>query len=349
MVSELRSTGFIKDDADHLGVQLVFQCVGWLTALFDPSPDLSKTHLYLRKMDCGSRRRRLVRKTVIRQFCVNIGDGNRPLPQLLDRFGSLLPRPECVRRSEAAGGLECGSECLIASYISFHSLRQVLGIKLEWVDVLNQHLEFDQSSGVLRVFRLPSICRLMYRDVDGTLLNQLFHENEEEYDERPRSPQSQVVDIQDFLVEVLLSYRLIFGRKRRSRKEIRRSLEGKKDAWQKECRYDPLLETLCTEPEDSRAVLGLYNDLEAKKFDDYISVDKFPFLARRLFDLQRFSMAQNPHGWRRLWADRRNITTWFTIWAVVIIGGLTLLFQMLQFIFQVYQPLQKNGGGGGRG
>jgi hypothetical protein len=349
MVSELRSEGFIKDDIDHLGVQVVFQCVGWLTALFDPSPILSNTHLCLRKVDGGFRRRRLVRKTVIRQFCVTITDGNRPLQQLLGRFGSLLPRPECVRRSDATGGLESGSECLIASYISFHSLQQVLGVKLEWVDVLNQHLEFDQSTGALRVFRLPSMCRLMYRDVEGTLLNELFHENEEEYDEKPRSPHSQAADIQDFLAEVLLSYRLIFGRKRRSRKRVRRSLEENKDTWRKECRYDPLLETLCTEPESSRAVRELYTDLEAKPFDDYISVDEFPFLARRLFDLQRFSMAQNPHGWRRLWADRRNITTWFAIWAVVIIGGATLLFQVLQVVFQVYQPLQNHGGGGGGG
>lgn len=346
MVSELRSEGFIKDDTDYLGVQVVFHCVGWLTALFDPSRVPSNTHLCLRKIDRGFRRHRLVRKTVIRHFCVTIADGNRPLQQLLGRFGSLLPRPECVRRSDAAGGLESGSECLIASYISFHSLKQVLGIELEWVDVLNQHLEFDQSRGRLRVFRLPSMCRLMSRDVDGTLLNELFHENEEEYDERSRSPHSQVADIQDFLAEVLLSYRLIFGRNWRSRRQIRRSLERKKDTWQKECRYDPLLKILCTEPEGSRAVQDLYADLEAKKFDDYISVDEFPFLARRLFDLQRFSMAQNPHGWRRLWADRRNITSWFTIWAVVIIGGTTLLFQVLQVVFQLYQPLQNNGGGG---
>ena len=345
MVLDLKSEGFIKDDTDNLGVQVVFHCVGWLTALFDPAPVQSNTHLCLRKIDRGFRRRRLVRKTVIRQFCVTIVDGNRPLPELLDRFGSLLPQPECVRRSDAAGGLESGSECLIASYISFHSLKQVLGIKLEWVDVLNQHLEFDQSKGVLRVFRLPSMCRLMYRDGGGTLLNELFHENEEEYDERPRSPHSQVTDIQDFLAEVLLSYRLIFGRKKRSRKHIRRCLEESKDAWQKECRYDPLLEILCTESESSCAVKELYTDLEAKEFDDYISVDEFPFLARRLFDLQRFSMAQNPHGWRRLWADRRNITSWFTIWAVVIIGGATLVFQVLQVIFQIYQPLQNSGGG----
>jgi hypothetical protein len=230
---------------------------------------------------------------------------------------------------------------MIASYISFHSLHQVLNVKVEWVDVLNQHLEFDHRNAVLRIFRFPSMCRLMYRDVEGTLLNQLFHENEEEHDERPPSRYAHAADMQDFLVEVLLSYRLIFGRNRRSRSRIRRLLESEKANWQLQCRYDPLLEVLCTEPDDSGPIQELYQALDAKRFDDYISVDEFPFLARRLFDLQRFSMAQNPHSWRRLWVDRRNVATWFTIWAVVIIGGSTLLIQILQMVFQIYQPSQR--------
>ena len=78
------------------------------------------------------------------------------------------------------------------------------------LDVLNQHLEFDHRNAVLRIFRFPSMCRLMYRDVEGTLPNRLFHENEEEHDERPPSPYAHAADMQDFLVEVLLSYRLIF-------------------------------------------------------------------------------------------------------------------------------------------
>jgi hypothetical protein len=340
MASALRCKDFIKDDAHPLAVQFVFNCIGWLTAIFDPSPDPAETHLSMRNIGHNFRRRGLVRRTIIRHSSVAIGDANRPLHQLLGRFGSLLPRLECVRRSQAAGGLEGGSECMIAAYISFHSLQQVLNVKIEWVDVLNQHLEFDQRNAVLKVFRLPSICRLLYRDVDGTLLSQLFQENEKEQDENFHMPHSHIADIQDFLVEVLLSYRVIFGRQRRSRARIRASLQEKQEKWQSELRYDPLLEILCTEPEDSHQVQELYNDLEAKRFDDYISVDEFPFLARRLFDLQRFSMAQNPHSWRRLWADRRNITVWFTIWAVVIIGGSTLVFQVLQLVFQIYQAPQ---------
>ena len=126
-----------------------------------------------------------------------------------------------------------------------------------------------------------------------------------------------------------------------SRSRIRRLLEVEKANWQLQCRYDPLLEVLCTEPDDSGPIQELYKALDAKRFDDYISVDEFPFLARRLFDLQRFSMAQNPHSWRRLWEDRRNITAWFTIWAVVLIGGSTLLIQILQMVFQIYQPSQR--------
>jgi hypothetical protein len=340
IASALKARDWIKDDADPLALQLTFHCVGWLTATFDSSPDPSATHLSLRKLGQPSRRRRLVRRTVIRQYSIGIADGNRPLHQLLGRFGSLIPRPECVRRPEAAGGLEAGAECMIASYISFHSLQQVLNVKIQWVDVLNQHLEFDHRNAVLRIFRLPSICRLMYRDVEGTLLNQLFRENEDEHehdhDHDHDHAHAHVADIQDFLAEVLLSYRLIFGRNWRSRSRVRRSLEENKVKWQSECLYDPLLEILCTQPEGSCQVEELYKDLEAKKFDDYISVDEFPFLARRLIDLQRFSMAQNPRSWRRLWADRRNITAWFTIWAVVIIGGSTLLFQILQLVFQIY-------------
>ena len=342
MAKVLQSKGLIKDDADPLAVQLVFQYVGWLTALYDPLPDPSTTHLSLRKPKDKARRRKLVQKTVVRQLSVVISGADRPIQQLLRRFGSLLPEAECVRGSQQAPGLEAGSECIIAAYISFQSLQQMLNIRLEWVDVLNQHLEFDQRKRVLRVFKLPSICRLMYREEEGTLLNRLFREDEKERDEGTRSPHYHSADIEDFLVEVILSYRLIFGRDRRSRARIGRLLEREKRGWQDEGLCDPLLQILCTKSDQSPEIQELYADLEAKEFEGYISVEDFPFLARRLFDLQRFSMAQNPHSWRRLWSDQRNITAWFTIWAVVIIGGLTTLFQVLQFVFQVYQPLNNN-------
>lgn len=340
IVVELRTQTLIKDAMDEKAAQMVFQFVGWLTALFDPSPEPSITHLSLRKTGHTSRRRRLVRHQVVRNTSVVIANDQQPVHRLLGRFGSLLPEPQCVRRPDLAGGLEAGSVCIIASYVSFFSLQQVLNIKLEWVDTLNQHLEFDQSNNVLRVFRLPSLCRLLQRNEGGTLLSRLFRENKQEAnrDAAPHNPHLFETDIEDFLIEVLLSYRLIFGRKTRSRRLIGRRLEKEKREWEPKGQYDPLLEILCTHKSNSPEICEVYADLEAREFEDYISVDEFPFLAGRLADLQRFSMAQDPHSWRRLWNDRRNITSWFTTWAVVIIGGGTLLFQVLQLVFQIYQP-----------
>ena len=342
IVAGLKGANLIRDDTDDLAMQFVFQCLGWLTALFDPDPNPSTTHLSVRKTGCTSRRRSLVRQTVIRCPSVAITNARLPIQRLLRRFGSLLPVPECVRRSDAAGGLEAGNEDLVGTYLYYHNLKP-LNVRLEWVDVMNQHLEFDRRNRRLRVFRLPSMCRLMYRDEEGTLLDGLCHEDEDEHDEGSHNPHSYVTEFDGFLSEVILSYRLIFGLKRRSRSLLDRELQSHKDEWRREGQYDPLLEILCTRTEDSGEVKELYRNLEAKKFEDYISVDEFPFLARRLFDLQRFCSSQNPHSWTRLWNDQRDFTVWFGTWAVVILGGGTLLFQMLQLVFQIYQPY------GGRG
>lgn len=348
IVIMLKEKNLINDDAGELAVQLVFQCLSWLTALFNPLPTPSTTDLFLQQTGDDSRRHSATRKTIIRHLSVPITAARLPIQRLLRKFGSLLPEPASVRRLDAAGGLEAGPEDIIAPYVYFQNLK-LLNVKIEWVDILNQHLEFDRRHRTLKIFRSPSICRLMYRDQKGTILDLVCHEVEGEHDEQSRSPHLQVAEIDAFLSEVILSYRLIFGCQRRSRGHILRELEEVKDGWRREARYDPLLEILCTENKDSREIQDLYKDLDAKHldakdFEDYVSVDEFPFLGPRLYDLQRFSMAQQPHSWKRLWYDQRNITLWFTTWAVVIIGGGTLIFQMLQLAFQVYQPF--NGGGG---
>ncbi len=341
IAAELQTKQLVRDEAhDETVVQMVFQLTGWLTALFDPCPELSLTHLSLRKTRHRLHRRRVARQTVIRNRSVVIADAHLPIYRLLSRFGSLLPEPECIRRSELTGGLEGGCDYIIASYVAYHNLQQVLKVKLEWVDTLNQHLEFDQSHRILRVFRLPSLCRMMYRDTEGTLLTRLYRENKDEtVDEAlSRNPHLLEATMEGFLAEVLLSYRLIFSRKRRSRASIGSELAAQKELWRRTGHHDPLLEILCTSPNQSPEIHELYDDLEAEDFEDYVSIDEFPFLARRLIDLQRFSMVQNPHSLRRLWNDKRNITAWFTTWAVIIIGGGTLIFQVAQLVFQIYQP-----------
>jgi hypothetical protein len=48
------------------------------------------------------------------------------------------------------------------SVICFHMLHRVANIKIEWVDCLSLHLEFNTNTRVLKIFRFPSICLLMY-------------------------------------------------------------------------------------------------------------------------------------------------------------------------------------------
>ena len=341
IVHRLRKQKFIKDDSEPLAIQMVFQFVAWLTALYAPLPDASTSHLAIVKNAIAVRQRRRLRNPVLRSSLVEINAGYQPIHRLLNRFGSVLPEVQPVIRPEASGGLEAGAEWITATYVSFHSLQQVLNVEIEWVDTLNQHLDFDQRNNILRVFRLPSICRLMYRDEEGTLLTRLYVENEREaggYNQQHSGLHPSKADFEDFLVEILLSYRLIFGRYSRSRSKISRLLDSKKESWRREGCYDPLLEILCTKDRHAPEIQEIHRDLQAREFENYISLDEFPFLGRRLIDLQRFSMGQNPHSLRRLWNDRRSFNAWFAIWAVVVFGGGTLIVQIFQLVFQIWQP-----------
>jgi hypothetical protein len=48
----------------------------------------------------------------------------------------------------------------------------VAGVRIQWVDCLSLHLEFDSRSKTLKVFRFPSLCLIMYRNNDRSLLSQ---------------------------------------------------------------------------------------------------------------------------------------------------------------------------------
>jgi len=53
-------------------------------------------------------------------------------------------------------------EMIDPNYIGFHILHRVASVKIEWVESLSLHLEFDSHAKTLKVFRFPSICRILY-------------------------------------------------------------------------------------------------------------------------------------------------------------------------------------------
>jgi hypothetical protein len=63
----------------------------------------------------------------------------------------------------------------------------------------------------------------------------------------------------------------------------------------------------------------------------------FPFLGERLMILQEFSLTQTPNDWTTLWRDRHGISRFWTLWAVIILGGATLVLAIFGLGLQVAQ------------
>jgi hypothetical protein len=91
-----------------------------------------------------------------------------PLGVLLRTFGTIIP--ECIRDGldhSHLGRHDVGTSIDI-SLVCFHTLDKVSSIKIEWVECLSLHLEFDSRTKTLKLFRFPSLCLLMYRNQKGT-------------------------------------------------------------------------------------------------------------------------------------------------------------------------------------
>jgi hypothetical protein len=205
-------------------------------------------------------------------------------------------------------------------------------ITLEWTSTLGQHLEYNQQEKKLYIYQHPSICLLMITDGSKTLLSDIYrHQKLEHAAHQPLSNLDQL-EFDGYLSEILLSYRLMFARHRRSRTSIRSKLS----ALGQDC--DPLLTMLCTADEKCPEIQKLYKHLRDEPAHDYVPIVDFPFLAQKLCLLQKANMGCNPHSLRRLWNDRRNPAAWFALWLVLIITTWTLIFQMLQLVFQIYTP-----------
>ena len=335
-------------NAEGIGLahQLIFQVTGWLAAFWEPALDESISELSLAQRSLPAPARITMHSSVITSTTAKIQEAKGPLCRLLSRFGTLLPEPRFISREAFRGGPEAGPEIIDAAYVSFDSLRQDLKLNFEWTSTLNQHLELDQPNKTLYIFRYPSICRLMCSKKGDTLFSQIFREwiaGEENWttqDEQDSSPAIRRVrrgmKIEHYSIEVLLSFYLIFGRSSASWAGARRLLQSKEAEWKDQGQYDPLLETLCTKGRDCSDVMDLLEEIQAGKERAYFSVDEYPFLGERLATLHTLSLLQNPRSIKRLWNDRRNLTAWFALWAVVVFGGGTLLLQFIQVFLQAF-------------
>ena len=109
--------------------------------------------------------------------------------------------------------------------------------------------------------------------------------------------------------------------------------------------YDPLLDRLCGQTSSKISTLPsvLWPDSCRNlgggllKQDVYSTHTDFPLLGGRLLELQEFSRRQSPSKIRDLWRDRRNPLQWYTLWAVLIIGGISVVLQIVQIFLSAAQ------------
>jgi hypothetical protein len=143
---------------------------------------------------------------------------------------------------------------------------------------------------------------------------------------------------------MLLSYRILFGQSKPARK-LYQATEGNR-VFEKAGQNDPLLDILCGLKfgKQLRALpTNLWPD-SCRSFEGHLleqevysaSID-FPVLGSRLLALQAFNLRQQPSRMRDLWQDRRNPLQWYTFWAVLVIGGLTVIIAILQLLVALAQ------------
>jgi len=76
---------------------------------------------------------------------------------------------------------------------------------------------------------------------------------------------------------------------------------------------------------------------DSPEFGVYSAARDFPIFGSRLLALQKHNQRQQPSRVRDLWRDRRNPLQWYTFWAVIVVGGLTVILAILQLAVSVAQ------------
>jgi hypothetical protein len=65
----------------------------------------------------------------------------------------------------------------------------------------------------------------------------------------------------------------------------------------------------------------------------------FPYFAQRFLILKHYLTCRRPRTLMSLWKDKRDITQWYTLWVVTIIGSFTLFISILSLVCSILQTV----------
>ncbi|KAF2177995.1 hypothetical protein K469DRAFT_806035 [Zopfia rhizophila CBS 207.26] len=300
---------------------LVFAIIGWQTMLYKPDMgSCSRAQLAIVDETDGHRGYAYMK---LRQ---DQGASRKALHEFLIGFGVLLP---CYNLGALASNDDkralVTTKIVSPDSLNVHLLTSVGGIQIKWTDSLACHLEFDANSSTLYLFRFPTFCAI-------NLLGQEKHQTKPTLHSCAAPPMAVSYwatheDVNDLLRETLLSYRLLFGQNKASRR-LFRSLNPFEDL-PEGCK-DRSLSELCGKKQSNFATW-------LREPDFYVLSKDFPILRSRLAVLAHYFSNKRPRTWKELWNDKRDSASWFTFWAVLIIGGIGIILAFMQVILQIVQ------------
>lgn len=337
--------------SDHNGArQMVWCLVGMVTMLYYPKAQLHGKYLSLRPPASGLRSSGFSRPGELSGIQQDITQSRDPLHSLLAQFGEVIPKVEVDQEYLASVDVDH----LNIAYINFYTLKHVAKLEIEWVNTLNLHLRLDKRRRVLRLFRFPAFCRLAWSEAEDSFMSQMYVDHRRSQVDADLHTEH---TFSDYLREVMLSYRLLFGIDKHSRNAFKTELPN----WRAglPCNIipqdmrnmdDPLLLLLCTTTttdfgnlhsasSPSNPLNNLLWWLNGEEKSGLYDLEDFPFLGRRLAELQRFSLIQKPNDLKSLfWMDRRDSQSLWNgriAWILLVIGGGTIFLQFLQLVFQI--------------
>ncbi|KAI9755367.1 MAG: hypothetical protein M1835_000829 [Candelina submexicana] len=331
------SEGSSKEEAQRLCRSLVFAILGWQTMLYQASFGTSPPQQLAIVDDQDGYKGQAFMKLKQDQNCAK-----RQLKTFLMGFGLFLaPRNQCVSDfPEECQAFESVT-VIDSEELNFFLLQSIADVNIKWIDVLAPHMEYDKSTNTLFLFRYPSFCaanlpsqaeeavslgvihRLVFKCsiiINSKITNSCATQGDD-------STWASEGETTDFLREVMLSYRLIFGQSKEAR-HLFRTMDPFEDVASEG--RDGLLLTLCGRKSMDTSAFG-------KERSAYHLPQHFPILRFRLAVLRRQLSFTKARGWKELWRDRRDSANWYTFWAVLIIGGIGILLSFLQVTVGIVQ------------
>lgn len=124
--------------------------------------------------------------------------------------------------------------------------------------------------------------------------------------------------------EILMSYALVFKLNWRAQQ-----LYKKEKAKPSNQLTDPLLDRLCLDDLEGSLKSSLLAFFSPKK-ESFDADAEFPIMSQRLLRIQNYIDGIPTNRISSLWKDRRDMSRWYTFWAVIWFGGASIFFSIIQ-------------------